>query len=179
MWFAWCYGHTAKRCRQALCTCMRIITYFADLREQVHIIWIMNKQDPGNHYLQWNWGLSYFQIPDPFPIPTFRERTKVNLSQRKLADDDWKYSLCFEYSFVPMSNSQQWRIAWLLPHLLSTSMPFSKNQWVNTSYISTLVMFLYKIGLLDTISLYPLPTTMPVFWFQNMTRKLTKGMWQV
>ena len=35
--------------------------------------------------------LSCFQIPDPFPIPTFRARTEANLSQRKLADDDRKY----------------------------------------------------------------------------------------
>ena len=36
-------------------------------------------------------AFSHFQIPDPFPIPTFRERTEANLSQRKLADDDRKY----------------------------------------------------------------------------------------
>ena len=40
----------------------------------------MNKQDLDNIY-----------NADPFPIPTFRERTEVNLSQRKLADDDRKY----------------------------------------------------------------------------------------
>lgn len=31
------------------------------------------------------------QVPDPFPIPTFRDSTESNLAEGKVANDDRKY----------------------------------------------------------------------------------------
>ena len=33
----------------------------------------------------------YFQVPNPFPIPNFWDRTEENLANKKIADDDRKY----------------------------------------------------------------------------------------
>ncbi len=33
----------------------------------------------------------HLQVPNPFPIPTFRDRTEANLKNCRLADDDRKY----------------------------------------------------------------------------------------
>ena len=35
--------------------------------------------------------IMYFQVPNPFPIPNFRDRTEENLANKKIADDDRKY----------------------------------------------------------------------------------------
>lgn len=35
--------------------------------------------------------LYLLQVPDPFPIPAFRETTEENLNQRQISDNDRKY----------------------------------------------------------------------------------------
>ena len=37
--------------------------------------------------------IMYFQVPNPFPIQNFRDRTEENLVNKKIAYDDRKYTV--------------------------------------------------------------------------------------